>query len=249
MPLVLVDSETKAKTISAQLETTIEKGVVMSAPMLVGHEEASQDLHAGKSGFRFAPSEAGKKIVKMIDADLARDVIIAFDNDQVGDYWSWMLQGYFNASGNEKRVCRRVRFDGLHGDMSISLEEQSADFPYADGAECYIRSLFNRFLVRHLQRLIGTSTGPASLPLDYATSTILFLLAGRSSMIPPGTFPAGLKLKVKLSSNNRDMYAWLCKGPGVLENGFIADSAQVRSKGTLVDHHQRQRRIDRQSQQ
>jgi DNA topoisomerase IA len=229
MSLVFVDSESKAKTLSAQLDIEMEGVVVQEAPMVIRHDAAIGDLHTGKVGFRFAPSDSGKKIKHMVHDDSGQDVIIAFDNDQRGDYWSWMIQGYLNSSGDENRVCKRVSLEGLQRDLLQAAMDKPADCPCSSGAAFYIRSLFNGCLVRHLQRLIGTSAGPANLPLDYTTLTILFLLAGRHNMIAPGTSPAGVKLLVKVSSNAGGFKVWLKNGPEVPDDGFITDSAQVKN--------------------
>lgn len=229
-PLVFVDSEAKARAMASQSGLEIEEVVLQESPLVATHDSAIKNLHMGESGFHFSlrPS-SDNKFFQQLEINSAREIIVAFDNDPRGDYWSWMINGYLSSSDQQDRVCKRLRLHGLNRNLISAELDQPGEIPSSDGAAYYIRTLFNGHFVRHLQRLLGTASGPVNLSLDYTSLSILFLLAGRHNMTAPGASRAGLQLQVKLSDGNGQFVVRMKEGPGVAADGMIADVAQVKN--------------------
>lgn len=229
-PVVFVDSETKARTFAVQSGLEIEEVVLQQSPIVAKHDSEIQNLHSGESGFHFSlrPS-LEDTLLQKLEKDSGREIIVAFDNDQRGDYWSWMINGYLSSASQQGRVCKRLRLQGLSRNLISEELDGAGEIPSADGAAYYIRTLFNWHLVSHLQRLLGTASGPAKLPLDYTSLTLLFLLAGRHNMTAPGVSKAGLQLQVKLSGGNGQLVMRMKEGPGAAVDGLIAEAVQVKN--------------------
>jgi len=228
--LLFIDSEAKARTLAAQSDLEIEEVVLQESPLETRHDSAIKNLHMGESGFHFSlRSSSDNAFLQQLEKDPDREVLFAFDNDHRGDYWSWMINGYLSSNVRQGIVCKRLRLQGLQRDLvSAALKEPDA-IPFADGAAYYIRSLFNGYLVRHMQRLLGTASGPGKLPLDYITLTTLFLLVDRHNLTAPGVARAGLQCQVKVSDGSGQFVVTVKEGPGVIASGLLADAAQVKN--------------------
>jgi DNA topoisomerase IA/ssDNA-binding Zn-finger/Zn-ribbon topoisomerase 1 len=228
--LLFIDSEAKARTLAAQSGLEVEEAVLRESPLVTRHDSAMKNLHMGESGFHFSPRPSSDNtFLKQLEKNLDQEVIFAFDNDQRGDYWSWMVNGYLSSNGRQDRVCKVLRLEGLRRDLISAALNDADAIPFADGAAYYIRTLFNGYLVRHLQRLLGTASGPAKLPLDYISLTVLFLLIGRHNMTAPVVARAGLQFQVKLSDGSGQFVVSIKEGPGVVAGGLLADAAQVKN--------------------
>lgn len=228
--LLFVDSEAKAKAMFAQSGLEIEKVVLQESPLVSRHDSAIKNLHKGESGFHFSPRPSSDNtFLQQLEKNPDSEVILAFDNDQRGDYWSWMINGYLFSIGQHDRVCKRLRLQGLRRDLISAALDEAGAIPFADGAAYYIRSLFNVCLVHHFQRLLGTASGPGRLPLDYISLTILFLLVDRHNVTAHGVARAGLQLEVKLSDGRGQFVVSMKEGPGVVVGGLFADAAKVKN--------------------
>jgi DNA topoisomerase IA/ssDNA-binding Zn-finger/Zn-ribbon topoisomerase 1 len=228
--LLFIDSEAKARTLVSQSDLEIEEIVLQESPLEIRHDSAIKNLHMGERGFHFSPrSSLDNTFLQQLEKNPDREVIFAFDNDQRGDYWSWMINGYLSSVGRQGRVCKRLRLQGLRRDLISGALDGADTIPFADGAAYYIRTLFNGYLVCHLQRLLGTASGPGKLPLDYLSLTILFLLVDRHNMTAPGVARAGLQLQVKVSDGNGQFVVNMKKGPEVVADGLFANAAQVKN--------------------
>ena len=227
--LVFVESEAKARTMADQSGLEMEGVVLQESPVFAKHDPAIPDLHLGEVGFDFSPRSSDGTFLQKLDEHAARDIIVAFDNDQRGDSWSWMIHGYLASSDQQGRGCRRLRIHGLKKELISEELAGSRGIPFAAGAAYYIRSQFNRCLGGHLKRLIGTASGPENLPLDYTSLSLLFLLADRHTLAAPGASRAGFQLQSKLSSGNGNLVVTMKEGGAAAADGLVSDSTQVKN--------------------
>lgn len=225
-PLIIVDSEVKAKTLHAQFDGEIDTLLVLSPPMKVNYKVPEDKLKKAKPIFDVAPAESEKLFADQLIGYLDREIYLALDCDQRGEYWSWMISKFLLSASKGAKTPRRLHLNGLSSDElreSFKLVEPVED---EKATSFYIKSLFNSYFVRHLQRLLGTQAGPGNLPLNFHSLTTLFMLADREMEIKAFTPALKWQIRVKLSSPDGEFTARLEEVQDVTDDGFLKDADQ-----------------------
>lgn len=234
--LVIVESEAKARTLADQAGGILETMVLRSPPMKTAHIAKADRLHAGETGFQFVPAEAEKEFAKTLLTNLHKDIYLALDVDQRGEYWSWTLSKFLFAATKGQKAVRRIHISGFAGEEigeSFHVVQPVRD---SEAAAFYIRSQFNNFLLRHLNRLLGTMSGPGGLLLHFSTLAALFLLAEREAEVASFSAPAKWRIKVRLSGPGGEFMVLLREAYGITEDGFLKDPGQVKKALALFEN-------------
>lgn len=225
-PLIIVDSEVKAKTLHAQFDGEIDTLLVLSPPMKVNYRVPEDKLKKARPIFDVVPAASEKAFADKLIGYLDREIYLALDCDQRGEYWSWMISRFLYSASKGAKTPRRLHVNGLNSDElreSFRLVEPVED---ERATSFYIQSLFNSYFVRQLQRLLGTQVGPGNLPLNFHSLTTLFMLADREMEIKAFTPALKWQIRVKLSTPDGEFTARLEEVQEVTDDGFLKDADQ-----------------------
>lgn len=226
--LVIVDSVQKARTIEAQMPGEVQTLALNAVPVKATLVPPADSLKRERPRFSFSPLPEGKEFFQALQNAQTMDIYLAFDSDQRGEYWSWLVNEYLLADTSGAKSARRLHLVGLNRE---ELEEsfRLVEPVQSDKAVAYyIRFLFAAHLVRHLKRLIGTTTGPQGLPLTINSLTTLFLLAEREAEIRAFTPAVKWQVRVRLDSGHGEFDARLEEAYGITEDGYMRDGAKSK---------------------
>ncbi len=234
--VVIVEAAAKAKTLEDQLGGEVETILVQVAPAKASYVPPKDHLHREKPHFDFAPDPKEKIFLDRLRACQGREIYLALDGDWRGEYWAWLISGYWATVAPGSAQPKRLGLTGLAGETLRESFRRVEPVSEEKGAATYIRMLFESYLGRHLQRLLGSRTGPSGLPLNYPSLTTLFLLAERETEIRMYTPIAKWKVKVKISSEAGDCMLSLHEAYGVTDNGFLRNEKEVHAAINLFNN-------------
>ncbi len=227
-PLVIVDSELKATTIKAQYEGDIDTLTVLLQPLRISLKPSKGKQNKDESPFQFTPAPEAKPFIDALLKCRDRDIYLGFDYDQGGEYLSWAISEYLKSVTKGGNIPRRLHLLGMGAD---ELRESFMFVKFVDAKKAstyYMRSLFNSYLIKHVTRLLGTSVGPADLPLSHNSLTTLMLLAEREMEIRSYKPALKWQIKVVLSGPDGQFDASLSEAYEISDDGFLKDSAEGR---------------------
>ncbi|OKY76229.1 MAG: hypothetical protein BM485_02975 [Desulfobulbaceae bacterium DB1] len=234
--LVIVDSEAKAKSLHDQTGGDYDVLLLRAMPMKVTHNPKEPKLYSGTVGFQFAPADDAKEFAKNLLTNLQKDIYLALDGEERGELWSWVVGKFLFAATKGRKSARRIHVSGF------AEQELAASFhmvePVDDGkaAALYIRSLFNGCLIRHINRLLGTASGPGGILLNFSFLTSLFLLEDRQAEIASFAGPAKWRINVRLSGPRGDFPAHVQEAYGITDDGFFRDAAAAKKAVALFEN-------------
>ncbi|MDR9500719.1 MAG: DNA topoisomerase [Desulfurivibrionaceae bacterium] len=207
---ILVETAEKRETLAAVWPPG--KGEVLLVPALAAVVETKnvEYLARGEAGFLFRPVTASQAALQKLLHDNGADIYLAFDRSDRGEYSSWLWTGLVAQLSKGALYCRRLHLAAL---TEEGMERALALVEPVDAgraAALYFAHCFEGLLATHLQRLLGTHTGPGGLPLTMPVLAILALLWERQQEIkafagtptwqvrlslqgPDGEFGVGLK--------------------------------------------------------
>lgn len=224
--VIIVDSEQKARTVAAQLGGEVEVLVVTAAPVKATLLPPKDPLKREPPRFTFAVAEGGHDFFAKLPPAGAATLYLAFESDQRGEYWAWLINEYLQAETSGLQGARRLYLFGLSRD-ELRESFRLVETVDSDAAAAYhLRMLFSAHLSRHLKRLLGTATGPQGLPLTGDTLAILFLLAEREAEIRAFTPPLKWQVRVRLASEEGEFDARLEEAYGITDDGYVRDALE-----------------------
>lgn len=234
--VVIVEAAAKAKTLEDQFGAEVEAILVQSAPVKASYVPPKDPMHREKPHYDFT-SEAKEKI--FLDKLLAcqgRDIYLALDGDWRGEYWAWLISGYWATVAPGGKQLKRLCLTGLAGEAIKESFRRVEPVGGEKGSATYIKMLFESYLGRHLQRLLGSRSGPSGLPINYLSLTTLFLMAEREVEIRMYTPLAKWKVKVKISNDAGECLLKLDEAYGVTDDGFLRNEKEVHSAIKLFNN-------------
>jgi DNA topoisomerase-1 len=235
-PVVIVEAPAKAKTLADQLGEEVEIILVQAAPAKASYISPKDHLHREKPHFDFAPEAKEKIFLDRLRACQGREIYLALDGDWRGEFWAWLINGYWAMVAPGSKQPQRLGLTGLVGEVLQGSFRRVEPVSDEKGAATYVRMLFESYLGRHLQRLLGSRSGPNGLPLNYPSLTTLFLLAERETEIRMYTPIARWKVKVKISSETGDCMLGLQEAYGVTDDGFLRNEKEVHAAINLFNN-------------
>jgi DNA topoisomerase-1 len=209
--------------------------LLRSAPMKVSHNPNAAELSTGETGFQFMPTETEREFAKGLLTNLHKDIYVALESDQRGEYWSWMLSKFAFAASKGQKGIRRIHISGFAGEElaeSFHLVEPVQD---SAAASFYIRSFFNSCLLRHLNRLLGTVHGPGGLPLNFAALTALFLLEDREAEVDAFSAAAKWQIAARVSTPAGVGTVRLQEAYEITDDGFFKDPVEAKKALALFE--------------
>ncbi|MCX5864209.1 MAG: toprim domain-containing protein, partial [Deltaproteobacteria bacterium] len=232
-PVVIVEVATKAKTLEDQLGGEVETILVQAAPATATYVPPQDHMHREKPHFNFAPEAKEKIFLDRLRACQGREIYLALDGDWRGEFWAWLISGYWATVAPGSKQPQRLGLTGLAGEALQGSFRRVEPVSDEKGAATYVKMLFESYLGRHLQRLLGSRSGPNGLPLTYPSLTSIFLLAERETEIRMYTPIARWKIKVKISSEAGDYILSLHEAYGVTDDGFLRNEKEVHTAVNL----------------
>ena len=234
-PVVIVEAAAKAKALEDQLGGEVETIVVQAAPARASYVPPKDHLHREKPQFDFAPEAKEKLFLDRLLACQGREIYLALDGDWRGEFWAWLISGYWATVVQGGVQPKRLALTGLAGEALRESFRRVEPVSGEQGAATYLKMLFESYLGRHLQRLLGSRSGPNGLPLNYSSLTALFLLAERETEIRLYTPVAKWKVKVKISSGAGECLLSLDEAYGVTDDGFLRNEKEVHAAINLFN--------------
>jgi len=228
-PVVVVEAAAKAKTLEDQLGGEVETILVQAAPAKATYVPPQDHMHREKPHFDFVPETKEKIFLDRLRACQGREIYLALDGDWRGEFWSWLISGYWATVAPGSKQPKRLGLTGLAGEALHGSFRRVEPVSEEKGAATYVKMLFESYLGRHLQRLLGSRSGPNGLPLNYLSLTALFLLAERETEIRMYTPIAKWKVKVKITSEAGDCILSLNEAYGVTDDGFLRNEKEVHA--------------------
>ncbi|MFH1216589.1 MAG: DNA topoisomerase [Pseudomonadota bacterium] len=234
--LVIVESEAKAKTLLDQTGGAHEVLLLRSIPMKISHNPKEPKLYTGESGFQFVPTDSEKEFARTVLTSLDKDICLALDSDQRGEFWSWLVAKFLFFATKGQKPARRIRISGFAEQEIASSFQMDDQVDDARATAYYIRSLFDGCLVGHIRRLIGTESGPGGIPLYFSSLTALFCLEDREAGIAAFAAPPKWRIKVRLSGSKGDFMAHVNEVREICQDGFFRDPEEVKKAVALFEN-------------
>jgi DNA topoisomerase-1 len=234
-PVVVVESVEKARTLEEQLGGEVETLLVRSLPVKVSPLSSGDRMRKEASRFSFTACAEGKEFFDRLLACQGRQLYLAFADDWQGEFWAWAISGYWATLGAGAVQPGRLYLAGLSGSALHESFRLIAPVHPERGIAGYIRMLFDAGLGRHLQRLLGTRSGPGGLPINHMSLATLFLLAEREKEVHSYTPPPWWRLRIRLASDAGAWDVWLQEAYGITDDGFLRNEKEVREAVALFD--------------
>lgn len=227
--VVIVEAAAKAKTLEDQFGAEIETILVQSAPAKASYVPPKDPMHREKPHYDFTSEAKEKLFLDKLLACQGREIYLAMDGDWRGEYWAWLISGYWATVAPGGKQPKRLGLMGLAGEALKESFRRVEPVGGEKGSSTYIKMLFESYLGRNLQRLLGSRSGPSGLPLTYLSLTTLFLMAEREVEIRMYTPLAKWKIKVRISNEAGDCLLKLDEAYGVTDDGFLRNEKEVHA--------------------
>ena len=234
-PIIIVEAAAKAKTLEDQFGGEVETILVQTAPVKVVYVVSQDEMHREKPHFDFVPEIREKIFLDRLLACQGREIYLALDGDWRGEFWAWLINGYWKIVAPGSMQIKRLGLVGLYDEVLQGSFRRVEPVRDEKGIAAYVRMLFESYLGRHLQRLLGSRSGPNGLPLNYLSLTTLFLLAERETEIRMYTPITKWQMKVRASSEAGDCLLSLKEASGVTDDGFLRNEQEVHAAVNLFN--------------
>lgn len=226
--LLVVESEQKARTIEAQLGGEVRARWLAEAPLQAIYQPPADPLRKESPKFNFLPIPAQAAFLAELAENRDEELFLAFDGDQRGEYWAWLIEQHLAARTGGLRVAYRLRLPALDKEALLASLRLVEPVTAEAALSHVVRNMFNACLGKHLQRLIGTTTGPQGLPLNINSLTLLALLLEREAEIGAFRPARHWQARVRLAGPAGEFEARLEEVYGVMEDGAVRDAAELR---------------------
>jgi len=180
-PIVIVDSTAKAAVCRGYFGGGAEVLLLNNELLTAVHKSVNRA--ANKQDFELSVLDDGHEIISALRRSVDEDIYIVFDFDAAADYTAWLLAAFSRQQSGRRKPLTRLYPVGM-GHLEIDdARQQIRVVEVESGVNVYVRRLFDTRLRAHLLRLLGTSRGPADLPLNLSSLTAIFSLADRENEI------------------------------------------------------------------
>jgi len=233
--VVIVEAAGKAKALEEQLGGEVETILVQAAPAKASYLPPKDHLRRERPHYDFVAEPKEKIFLDRLLACQGKEIYLALDGDWRGEFWAWLISGYWSTVVPGSKQPQRLSLTGLAGESLRESFRRVAPVSDEKGPATYVKMLFESYLGKHLQRLLGSRSGPNGLPLTYPSLTVLFLLAERETEIRMYTPIAKWKVKVKISSEAGECNLALDEAYGITDDGFLRNEKEVHAAINLFN--------------
>lgn|GEM_PF-815781 len=233
-PLFLVESPAKETSLVDLLGQKIDTLIISTTPVEIVPSPRRKKEKDDRP-FLFKPSPEAEKIISEILSSLDREIYLAFDNDQRGEHWSWMISELITAVTEGRKTPKRIRIRSLtEKTIEMSLKKP-VDNHYENGFAFQVNTMFDHLLVRHLKRLTGSARRPDGLSLNFPTLTVLFLLAEREDEIRNFSPLNKRKIMVRFSGTEAEFDARLKTAANITKDGLFRRKDEIKKALSLLE--------------
>ncbi len=244
-PIVIVDSTVKAAVCREYFGGGVE--VLLCNHKLLTAVHKSVNRAENKQEFELSVLDDGHGIISALRRSADEDIYIVFDFDADADYTAWLLAAFRRQQSGRRKPLTRLYPVGM-GHLEIDDACRQIRVVEAEsGVNVYVRRLFDARLRAHLLRLLGTSKGPAELPLNLFSLTTIFSLVDRDNEIkafepvPKWQIIADLRLEGRIFSARLEEAFDLTSDGSFLEESDAGRLAlSLRQDKFLVENVKRQ---------
>lgn len=188
-----------------------------------------------KDIFHFDPLPAAEELTTTLNAEQYQEIILAFDTDAKGELISWQIGGFAAQLGAATHTIHRLKPTGFSSHELDSAMQVIAPPDSHLGQSTYSRHLFDEYLGRHLQRLLGTDRGPGNLLLRHHSLTILFLLVENQQGQSAAPQTMKWQLTGTVDGTKQSFPATLSIGKDVPIHGLFSDQDKVLSLASKLE--------------
>ncbi len=234
--LVVIDTEDKVAALQSQFDGDAEVFVVAAPPLKVSLKlsEPGQQFANGKFSFSFAPLDSSKPLLAKLRQYAGGDIYLAFAREPRGEFMSWLVAKAMEIVSPGSSPPRRLHLLALH-DEELRESFRLVEPIHVDRAIGYhSRAVFDVALSKHINRLLGTRTGPAGVPLSTSCLTILLLLAEREAEVKANASRPKQRLRVKFAAGGEVFAAFLAYSFGVTDDGSLHSVEDVEGVRQLL---------------
>ncbi len=232
-PVVIVETAAKAESLAAQLGEEVEILLVRSLPAQATPLPPAGKLRRELPRFSFAPLPREKEFFERLAACQGRELYLGFDADGRGEYWSWLISGCWAAMTGGLGQLRRLVPAGVSGPLLRDSFRRVEPVAEERGTATQVRMLFDAALGRHLQRLLGSRSGPGGVLLNFLSLTTIFLLAERETEIRLYTPLPRWRVRVKAATGAGELFLDLEEAYGVTDDGVLRNEKEVQAAISL----------------
>ncbi|MDZ7642213.1 MAG: DNA topoisomerase [Desulfurivibrio sp.] len=235
--LVVVESAAKARVVQAQLGDDYEPVVVSSLPARPVYRPPADPRRRDPLTFQFTPLPPGEEFLARPEVFAPEwEILLAFDPDQRGEYWSWLLNGCLLQASSGQRAAQRLRPAGLSAGP-LQAARRLTDLVDEPAARTWaIRELFDSCFAKHCRRLLGTATGPAGLPLNLTSLLPVILLAEQEKQLQASTPAPRWRVRVRAAGAGGEFDLLLAEVYGGTDEGIFHKAEQARAAVTMLRH-------------
>ncbi|MDY7032525.1 MAG: DNA topoisomerase, partial [Thermodesulfobacteriota bacterium] len=232
-PLFLVESSAKAASLTDLLSQKIDTLIVENVPIEVKLPPKKKKEKDGRP-FLFHAIPQEKEIIDHIVLHHDRDLYFAFDDDQQGEHWSWMIREFIADNVEGFKEPKRLYINGMtEEDIQNSLKSISEN-NYHEGLTYEIKARFDNVLRDHFKRLTGSEKVPGSLSLSFSAITFLFFLSDREDEIQRFSPLNKGQIVVKLTNGEGEFEARLRKASDVSNDGLLKNKDEFEKVKSLL---------------
>ncbi|MFZ5776433.1 MAG: DNA topoisomerase [Thermodesulfobacteriota bacterium] len=235
--VVVVESPEKAMTLAAQFDGEVETLVVETAPARATLIPAKEPLRRGAARFTFAADTGTEGFLDQLRARQGQDIYLALDGDWRGEYWAWLLNGYWESVSQGGRQFHRLDLLGLAGETLAESFRLVTPVRAEQGGAVQVRLTFEMALGRHLQRLLGTRSGPNDLPITSLALASLALLSERETEIRLYSPIPCWRLKARVATSaGGEAVLTLEEAYGITDDALLRNDREVKGAIALFNH-------------
>ncbi len=230
--LVIVDSAAKGTIIEEYFAGRAETVICQNPPMQPVYKRGAKDSTV--INFTYKELPAGQDVIPRINKFLDKDIYIALDGDSRSEYCVWLLNAYIQGAAKSRILVKRLVLHGLSKEKIGEALKLVTAVDEEKGIKFYIRALFDIYLGRHLQRLIGTNKGPANLPLNFNSLATVFSLGDREAEIKMFAPPEKWQVIADLRLDGQVFTARLEGAADLTTDGFFKEIDEAEKAVALV---------------
>ncbi len=231
-PVFIVESASKEASIRDQWDEELITLIVDSVPIKISPQP--NDTDNTKATFSFTPLPSSQEFIDKLLSLANNDIYLAFDANQRGEYWSWMISEFIHTKTEGKNKLKRLRLNELTKDNIRKNLESPGDIQDNEALAFQVKTIFDHFFSKHLERLIGTKIGIQGLPIDITTITIILFLSERENEIKDFSPKNKWQIRAQFAALNGNITATLKAADGITKDGLIKNKDDVKTILSLL---------------
>ncbi|MFH1673298.1 MAG: DNA topoisomerase [Pseudomonadota bacterium] len=234
-PVFVVESASKEASIRDQWDKELITLIVDSPPIKISPQPNGKDTT--KAMFSFTPLPSSREFIDKLLSNVHNDIYFAFDANQRGEYWSWMISEFIHTKTEGNNKLKRLRLNELTRDNIQKNLESPADIQDNEALAFQVKTIFDHFFSKHLERLIGTKIGIQGLLIDITTITIIFFLNERENEINNFSPKNKWQIEAQLAAINGNVTAKLKAADGITKDGLIKNKEDVKTVLSMLERN------------